>query len=41
MICGICGLPVSYYRGYWWDDGDDFMCPDGETEHGETEFAVS
>lgn len=31
--CRHCGLKIDFYKGYWWSSNDDFMCPDGETQH--------
>lgn len=32
--CGRCGTEVESMHGIWWTKGgDDFTCPDGETQH--------
>lgn len=31
--CERCGSHVTLTRGHWFDEGNDFMCPDGEEEH--------
>src|SRR5512142_1466846 len=32
QTCEHCHGRVEAFRGFWWT-GDDFMCPDGETQH--------
>ncbi|WP_446046396.1 hypothetical protein [Streptomyces olivaceus] len=31
--CRRCGKRIGLYKGLWWGGDDDFMCPDGETQH--------
>jgi hypothetical protein len=33
MRCGRCKRLIDFYKGYWWDADDSFMCPDGEQIH--------
>jgi hypothetical protein len=33
MLCKHCQQEIEKYKGFWWDEGNDFMCPDGETFH--------
>lgn len=28
--CTRCGRLIDWFKGFWWDEGDDLMCPDGE-----------
>jgi hypothetical protein len=45
MVCVRCSKPISHGGSkaldktpQWFDDDDDFMCPDGEEEHMPSEF---
>ncbi|MFJ2217879.1 hypothetical protein ACIQVO_36310 [Streptomyces sp. NPDC101062] len=31
--CRRCGTRIGLYKGLWWGGDDDFMCPDGESQH--------
>lgn len=33
MKCQRCKRRITLFRGYWWSEDDDFMCPDGEEQH--------
>jgi hypothetical protein len=40
FTCRHCGQPVEPFRRLWWSADDDFMCPDGETQHQVTRGAT-
>jgi hypothetical protein len=31
--CTRCGRMISYFRGLWYSEDDDWLCPDGEERH--------